>query len=231
MPLFGPDLTADNIDQLLRSRRETLDVLDAVIRQLRNFGKTEKGLSLISTGGSLLSGVAATFLLLAAPATGGTTAVLGGAVVSGLGLASAGLSLGTKVITHLVENGLLETAQRALEMDARLSRKLIKFIGAVSSLYSAYSNSKELISKMRELKQLSNGTLVIKDAAQTSTRKIISNAATVVMVPVNLAQLIKTSVDIYNCNFSETADKLEKIKLKLEEQYHAVNAYHNHTVN
>lgn len=229
MPLFGPDLTADNIDQLLRRRRDTLDVLDEVIRQLRDFGKTEKGLSLVSTGGSLISGVAATVLFLAAPVTGGTTAVLGGAIVSCIGIASAGLSLGTLVVTHLVENGKLETAQRALEMDAIVSRKLEKFIGAVVSVYSVYSNSKELISKMRELKQLSNGTLVIRGVAKTGTRKMISNVATIVMVPVNLAMFIKTSVDIYKCNFSKTADKLEKIKIQLEEQYNAVNAYQIHT--
>ena len=171
---------------------------------------------------SIVGGVITVGCLIAIPFTGGLSTI-GAGVAEGIGLGGGGTSLGTAIVNKCLEKGILKRVQSSINEDKRLKKDFLDTIPDILGRPDTYLKggngivgAAKLITKIIDcaddaMKGLGTAARVSKVLGY------IGAGITVAIMPLDIYDLIKTSIDIHKKTVSETASDIRKIASELED--------------
>lgn len=227
----------DNVvEQFLGCRRETINVLSQIYVELQSFGKGVNKANRVTKTVSLVAGVTSGVLFLIAPATGGTSAA-GGMALLGFSGAAAATSLGTRVYQHIKEKGLIKRAKRALDAERQISERLHEMAVAARELAFIATDSANFVQnaarlgvmamkEAQEVLQLSKTAVAAKITQVlavtnrvTEILRIASSSLIIVSISFDVLSLLADIKNNKTGNYSEAANKIWEMAEELTKEY------------
>ncbi|KAK3099660.1 hypothetical protein FSP39_007655 [Pinctada imbricata] len=172
--------------------------------------------------GSIAAALITGGCLIAIPFTGGLS-VIGAGIAAGIGLTGGGVTLGTAVVRNLLEKGIVKEVQEAIEEDRQLTKTFMDSISQVMKDPTTYlSSSRNMISVAKFAAEMADVADDAIKAAGVAARVskvlgLVGAALSIAILPFDIYDIVKTSINIHNNSLSETAEKVRNITNELEE--------------
>jgi hypothetical protein len=194
----------DEIQEFMKARKNTLDVLILIIDGLEKYGKMQTTCSLIASGIKVASGI----LWLTAPQKSIT--VVADVAASGLNIADLGVSL----LAAWKENGLLDRA-------AKICKKDFDIFCKISFWYSKLASGVELsrASPLTFKNRIKDGWKVCRDGKPQDYAYKPTKKAAGLSILANLPVFINQIMRVYEGNYSSVATQLKLHLESLQKEY------------
>ncbi|KAK3100353.1 hypothetical protein FSP39_018600 [Pinctada imbricata] len=206
----------------IEKRKGTIQKLRDLADDIDKHTKNGRIAHVTGLSGSIVAALITGGCLIAIPFTGGLSAI-GAGVAAGIGIAGGGVSLGTALVKHLLEKGIIKEVQQAIDEDRQLTKTFMESISQVLKDPTTYlSGSRKMLSVAKFAAEIADVADDAVKAAGVAARVskvlgIVGAALSIAILPFDIYDLVKTSIDIHKKSLSETADKVRSIATELEE--------------
>ena len=208
--------------QLIEKRQTTIILLRKLADEMDKHEHNGRIAHVTGLSASIVGGLITVGCLIALPFTGGLSAI-GVGVAVGFGVGGGGMSLGTAIVKGRLKNGNLKNVQGAIDEDRRLQNSLTESIRDVlvrPDIYIRGANgivgTAKLIARIADVAD--DALKGLGTAARVSKVLVFVGAGiTVAIMPFDIYDLVKTSIDIHRRSVSETAKMIREIADELEE--------------
>ena len=207
--------------QLIEQRKKTIALLQKLADELDKHEQNGRIAHVTGLSASIVSGVITAGCLIAIPFTGGLSAI-GAGVAAGVGLAGGSVSLGTLAVKKLLKKGILKEVKEAIDEDRKLQESLKESIREFMMQPDTYlKGAHKLVGIARviaEIADVADDALKGLGAAAKVSKVlgVVGGIISVAILPWDIVDLVKTSIDIHKKTITETAANIRDIAVEME---------------